>query len=59
MNIKSLEDKVQANPDVLEMMRNANIGFYIFPMQSEHTNWRDEQMAWANGAMLFDQSYHM
>ena len=59
MTFKSLADKVKANPDVLEMMRNANTGHYVFPMLSEHSNWREEQMAWANGAVLFDQSYHM
>ncbi len=59
MTIKSLADKIKANPNVLEMMRNASIGHYVFPMLPEHSNWREEQMAWANGAVLFDQSYHM
>lgn len=59
MKFKSLADKLQLYPDVLDMMRNANVGFYLFPMLSEHSNWREEQMAWANGAVLFDQSYHM
>ena len=59
MEFKSLADKISHQPNVLNMMRNANIGFYVFPMVSEHSNWREEQMAWANGAVLFDQSYHM
>ena len=59
MSVNSLADKIEQFPSVLEMLRNANIGFYVFPMVSEHSNWREEQMAWANGAVLFDQSYHM
>ena len=39
--------------------RNSPTGFYVFPVPDEHTNWRDEQFAWHNTAVLFDQSYHM
>ena len=26
---------------------------------SEYSNWRDEQRAWRESAVLFDQSHHM
>jgi len=29
------------------------------PVTPEFTNWRDEQLAWRRGAVLFDQSHHM
>ncbi|MCC5983011.1 MAG: aminomethyltransferase family protein [Rhodobacteraceae bacterium] len=41
------------------MLRNAQTGPYQFPIKAEFTNWRDEQEAWRNGAVLFDQSFHM
>ena len=28
-------------------------------IKAEFSNWRDEQEAWRNGAVLFDQSFHM
>jgi glycine cleavage system aminomethyltransferase T len=59
MTIRSLQDKINAAPSVQEMLRNAPVGFYQFPVPSEHSNWRDEQRAWFETAVLFDQSYHM
>jgi vanillate/3-O-methylgallate O-demethylase len=41
------------------MLRNAPAGPYQFPIKAEFSNWRDEQAAWRNGAVLFDQSFHM
>ena len=29
------------------------------PVPAEYTNWRDEQHAWRETAVLFDQSHHM
>ena len=55
----SLEDKLKGAPGLLAMFRNAPTGFYEFPVPDEHTNWRDEQHAWRDTAVLFDQSYHM
>ncbi|NIR61761.1 MAG: aminomethyl transferase family protein, partial [Gammaproteobacteria bacterium] len=35
-------------------------GAYVYPVVApEFTNWRDEQRAWRNAAVLFDQSHHM
>ncbi len=59
MTVKSLEDKITAIGNPVEMLRNAKLGPYQFPIKSEFTNWRDEQEAWRNSAVLFDQSFHM
>jgi glycine cleavage system aminomethyltransferase T len=59
LGTRSLEAKLKTAGSVPEMLRNAPVGFYPFPMPSEHTNWRDEQTAWAQTAVLFDLSYHM
>ena len=41
-------------------MRNSQIGAYVYPVvPPEFTNWRDEQRAWRDTAVLFDQSHHM
>jgi len=59
MAITSLEDKIQSIGNPVDMLRNAQLGPFQFPIKSEFTNWRDEQEAWRNGAVLFDQSFHM
>lgn len=59
MSVRSLEDKIAAIGDPVRMLRNAPSGPYQFPIRAEFTNWRDEQEAWRNGAVLFDQSFHM
>ncbi|HEY1973972.1 MAG TPA: aminomethyl transferase family protein [Pseudonocardia sp.] len=58
--IRSLEDKIREHSGaVADMLRNAQTGAYDYPMRSEWTNWRDEQRAWKETAVLFDQSFHM
>lgn len=59
MSYKSLEDKIQKIGNPVDMLRNAPLGPYVFPIQSEFTNWRDEQESWRKTAVLLDQSYHM
>lgn len=59
MNQPSLQDKLTGSSSVRDLLRNNPTGFYVFPVPDEHSNWRDEQAAWANSAVLFDQSYHM
>ena len=56
---KSLEDKLQAWKSPVEMLRNSEVGPYVFPIASEFSNWRDEQKAWQETAVLFDLSNHM
>jgi vanillate/3-O-methylgallate O-demethylase len=55
----SLEDKIQQYGNVADMLRNVPVGAYTYPMKPEFSNWRDEQAAWQNTAVLFDQSFHM
>ena len=56
---QSLEQVLQTKSPV-ELLRNSQIGAYVYPVvPSEYTNWRDEQRAWRETAVLFDQSHHM
>ncbi len=59
MTTKSLETLLQeVNP--VQMLRNSKVGAYIYPVVPyEFSNWRDEQKAWRETAVLFDQSHHM
>jgi vanillate/3-O-methylgallate O-demethylase len=59
MQDKSLEDLIQEiNP--VQMLRNSKVGAYVYPVVPyEFSNWRDEQIAWRETAVLFDQSHHM
>jgi len=60
MSEKSLEDLISASGDVVKMLRNSQTGPNVYPgVQSEYTNWRDEQTAWQKTCVLFNQSYHM
>ena len=59
MTAASLDAKIAASGNVVDMLRNAPAGPYQFPIKPEFSNWRDEQEAWRNGAVLFDQSFHM
>ena len=57
---QSLEDVLQSADNVVSMLRNSQIGAYVYPVvPSEFSNWRDEQRAWRETAVLFDQSHHM
>jgi len=60
MNVnETLDDKLQRYDSPLTMLRTAPVMKYVFPMADEYTNWRDEQAAWKDSAVLFDQSFHM
>ena len=60
MKGKSLEDLLQAAENPALMLRNSQIGAYVYPVvPTEFSNWRDEQRAWRESAVLFDQSHHM
>ena len=57
---KSLEELLKAAGNSVAMLRNSQIGAYVYPVVSgEFSNWRDEQAAWQKSAVLFDQSHHM
>jgi vanillate/3-O-methylgallate O-demethylase len=60
MSQQSLEALLQSVGNPVEMLRNSQIGAYIYPVvPPEYTNWRDEQRAWQETCVLFDQSHHM
>src|SRR6266498_1682430 len=57
---QNLEQLLQTVKNPVDLLRNSKIGAYVYPVvPSEFTNWRDEQRAWRDSAVLFDQSYHM
>jgi len=55
----SLQDRIDQAGGALPMLRGSQIGQYVFPVAPEFSNWRDECEAWANTAVLLDQSHHM
>jgi len=56
----NLEEKLIASGGALELLRSSNLGHVIFPgIPPEFSNWRDEQRAWHESVVLFEQSYHM
>ena len=60
MSAKNLEQRLQEAGNTVRMLRNSKIGAYVYPVVApEFTNWRDEQRAWRESAVLFDQSHHM
>ena len=60
MSSTSLEALLQKVGNPVHLLRNSKIGAYVYPVvPSEFTNWRDEQRAWRDTAVLFDQSHHM
>jgi vanillate/3-O-methylgallate O-demethylase len=60
MAYKSLEDALKNVRNPVEMLRNSQIGAYVYPVvPPEFSNWRDEQAAWRKTCVLFDQSHHM
>ena len=57
---QTLEDALQAASSPATMVRNSQIGAYIYPVVApDFSNWRDEQRAWRESCVLFDQSHHM
>ena len=57
---QNLESILKAAGNTVEHLRNSQIGAYVYPVVApEFSNWRDEQAAWRNAAVLFDQTHHM
>src|SRR5262245_23298659 len=60
MAYRNLEEALKASGNAVKMMRNSQIGAYVYPVVApEFSNWRDEQRAWAETCVLYDQSHHM
>src|ERR1700690_4297973 len=60
VSFNSLEELLQSVGNPVQMLRNSQTGPYIYPVvPAEFTNWRDEQRAWRDTCVLFDQSHHM
>ncbi|HKV05014.1 MAG TPA: hypothetical protein VJO53_07905 [Candidatus Acidoferrales bacterium] len=60
MSAQNLEEVLKAAGNPVTMLRNSQIGAYVYPtVPAEFSNWRDEQRAWRQTAVLFDQSHHM
>ena len=60
MSRKNLDQLLQEAANPVDMLRNSQIGAYVYPVvPNEFTNWRDEQRAWRDAVVLFDQSHHM
>ena len=59
MDPKNLQEILDRN-DPVELLRNSQLGTYIYPVvPAEFTNWRREQKAWRETAVLYDQTHHM
>lgn len=62
---KSLEELIHSVPNLVDYFFNDTIAPHarnrpgFSPVPAEYTNWRDEQHAWRETAVLFDQSHHM
>jgi len=58
--VASLSDVINEYKNPVEMLRNSEIGMYVYPVVApEFTNWRDEQRAWRDSVVLYDQTHHM
>ena len=56
----SVEALVSGTADIVDLLRNQQVGPNVYPgVPAEFSNWRDEQRAWAETCVLFNQSYHM
>ncbi len=57
---RSLEDLLGSTESTVELLRNSQAGPNVYPgVPAEFTNWRDEQQAWQQTCVLYNQSYHM
>ena len=60
MAYKNLEEALKASGNIVSMLRNSQIGAYVYPVVApEFSNWRDEQRGWRETCVLYDQSHHM
>ena len=56
MTPSNLQELLDASGNTVELLRNSQIGAYVYPVVPfEFSNWRREQRAWRETAVLFDQ----
>ena len=56
----NLQEVLDEAGNTVQHLRDSQLGTYIYPVvPAEFTNWRREQIAWRETAVLFDQSHHM
>lgn len=56
---ESLADALRRTPNPVDLLRDAQAAPTVFPVRSEFSNWRSEQLAWRETVALLDQSHHM
>ncbi|MGH8135284.1 MAG: syringate O-demethylase [Steroidobacteraceae bacterium] len=57
---QSLESLLSGADSIVHLLRNQQAGPNVYPgVPAEYSNWRDEQRAWQQTCVLFNQSYHM
>jgi vanillate/3-O-methylgallate O-demethylase len=57
---ENLQQLLDEKGNVVQMLRNSQLGAYIYPIvPTEFSNWRREQKAWRETAVLYDQTHHM
>ena len=57
---QNLEELLSTVESPVELLRNAQVGPNVYPgVPAEFTNWRDEQRAWQQTCVLYNQSFHM
>src|SRR5207244_12301585 len=60
MSKENLESLIQRSGNVTDMLRNSQIGAYVYPVvPNEYSNCRHEQRASGQSALLFDQAHHV
>ncbi|MDO5744004.1 MAG: aminomethyl transferase family protein [Micrococcaceae bacterium] len=60
MSPKNLQEVLDAAGSTVDLLRNSQIGAYVYPVVApEFSNWRSEQRAWRETAVLYDQTHHM
>jgi glycine cleavage system aminomethyltransferase T len=60
MSNQSLEQLLANATSPVELLRNAQAGPNVYPgVPAEFSNWRDEQRAWQETCVLYNQTYHM
>ncbi len=60
MSKNNLTSLLETHGGAVNLLRNSKAGIYVYPVVApEFSNWRDEQRAWRESAVVFDQTHHM